>query len=431
MHQRECICKPIVNVSSLQLFSVSSFSLKLIALPTIPERVKQFNSTRIQKCLPIKYNLMSLNPFVFFRGTCHLFYEDFSKAANLPDSPATWICGDLHLENFGSYKGNNRLVYFDLNDFDEAVLAPSAWELARIVTSIFVGFDSFRIDPAEARDAAAYFLKIYSDTLCKGKSKYIEPETADGIVKIFLDNVALRKQKELLRQRTVEKKGKLVFLIDNDHLFKIDDNIKKELLSFLDEWLKANMKYKAGFKVLDAAFRIAGTGSVGVYRYAFLVEKLQSPGKYVLIDMKQETASSLQPFLSLQQPAWTAESERVVAIQQRMQNVSPAFLSSASFRKNSYILKELQPIADKINFKVIKDKIKDLQKVIEDMAMLTASAQLRSSGRQGSAIADELIAFGQNNEWQKKIVDYAMNYSSQVKKDYDEFAKAYNKKYFS
>ncbi len=400
-------------------------------MPTIPARIKQFNTARLQKCLPIKYKLMAQNAFSFFRGTCHLFYEDLSKTADLPESPLTWVCGDLHLENFGSYKGNNRLVYFDLNDFDEAALAPAAWELVRLVTSIFVGFDSFSIDPSEARDAAAYFLKIYSDTLSKGKAKYIEAQTADGIVEIFLDNVALRKQKELLRERTIEKKGKLIFRIDNDRLLKLDAGIKKELIAFLDKWLKANKKYKSGFKVLDAAFRIAGTGSIGVYRYAFLIEKMESPGKYILVDMKQQPNSSLQPFLAAPQPAWAAEADRVVAVQQRMQNVSPAFLSGVAFKNNSYALKELQPIADKINFKVIKDKLKDLKKVIEDMAMLTASAQLRSSGRQGSAIADELIAFGQNQDWQKKIIDYAIGYSAQVKKDYEEFAKAYKKKYFS
>ncbi|HLK27661.1 MAG TPA: DUF2252 family protein [Puia sp.] len=400
-------------------------------MPTIPERVKDFNKERLQPYTALKYQMMSQSAFRFFRGTCHLFYEDLCKVTDLPNSPLTWICGDLHLENYGSYKGDNRLVYFDLNDFDEAVLAPAVWEICRMATSIFVGFDSLRIEPSEARDAAAYFLKVYSETLSKGKSKYIEPETAKGIVKTFLDNVAERKQKELLRQRTIEKNGKLSFAIDNAHFYKLDKDVKKELLNFLDEWLKTNRNYKNGFKILDTAFRIAGTGSIGVKRYAFLVEKMQNPSKYMLVDMKEATLSSVQPYLSISQPTWAAEADRVVAIQQRMQNVSPAFLSSVTYKNDSYILKELQPLADKIDFVVIKDKLKDIQRVIEDMAMLTASAQLRSSGRQGSAIADELIAFGQNQEWQKRIIDYAVSYSAQVKKDYDEFAKAYNEKYFS
>ncbi|MFM6271696.1 MAG: DUF2252 family protein, partial [Dolichospermum sp.] len=75
------------------------------------------------------------DPFYFFRGTCHLFYEDLSENSGMNLAPLTWICGDLHLENFGSYKGNNRLVYFDINDFDEAVIAPCTWEIVRFITS--------------------------------------------------------------------------------------------------------------------------------------------------------------------------------------------------------------------------------------------------------------------------------------------------------
>lgn len=400
-------------------------------MPTIPERIKEFNKDRLPQYTALKYQMMSQSAFRFFRGTCHLFYEDLSKSGKLPESPLTWICGDLHLENFGSYKGDNRLEYFDLNDFDEAVLAPAIWELSRMVTSIFVGFNTLKINLIEAKEAASLFLRTYAAALAKGKPKYIEPETAKGIVKIFLRNVASRKQRELIRQRAVLKNGKLNFVIDNMHLYKIEKKLKKELLDYLAQWMKKNMSGPYKYKVLDTAFRVAGTGSIGVKRYVFLVEKMQDPKKYLLVDMKQATASSVRPYLQTPQPAWVSESDRVVAIQGRMQNVSPAFLSSTVFKKDAYILKEMQPIADKIDFLVIKDKYKDIKRVIEDMAMLTASAQLRSSGRQGSAIADDLLAFGQDTKWQKAILDHAFHYSKQVMKDYSEFTKAYKQKYFS
>ncbi|MEP6726109.1 MAG: DUF2252 family protein [Bacteroidota bacterium] len=92
------------------------------------ERIKAFNEGRLEDMLQVKYAKMAENSFCFFRGTCHLFYEDLSKEKDFPTSPNAWICGDLHLENFGSFKSDNRLVYFDLNDFDEAVLAPAAFE---------------------------------------------------------------------------------------------------------------------------------------------------------------------------------------------------------------------------------------------------------------------------------------------------------------
>jgi uncharacterized protein (DUF2252 family) len=94
---------------------------------------------------------MSESAFRFFRGTCHLFYEDLGKNSSFPSSPASWITGDLHLENFGSYKGDNGLVYFDVNDFNEAILAPVTWEIARMTTSIFVALMICRSDRAKRK----------------------------------------------------------------------------------------------------------------------------------------------------------------------------------------------------------------------------------------------------------------------------------------
>ena len=88
-------------------------------------RIVEFNKGFLENMVEIKYELMRENLFRFYRGTDHLFYEDLSKVGDFPDSPLTWICGDLHLENYGTYKSDNRLVYFDLNDFDESILAPA------------------------------------------------------------------------------------------------------------------------------------------------------------------------------------------------------------------------------------------------------------------------------------------------------------------
>src|ERR1700761_6408039 len=111
------------------------------------ERLTVFNAGLLPDKLPLKYEAMAENAFAFYRGTCHLFYEDLAAAEALPLSPLTWICGELHIENFGSYKGDNKLVYFDLNDFDEALLAPASYELARMVTSIFIAFENMDIEP--------------------------------------------------------------------------------------------------------------------------------------------------------------------------------------------------------------------------------------------------------------------------------------------
>jgi len=402
---------------------------------TIPDRIKTFNSDRIPKYVALKYQQMAENAFRFFRGTCHLYYEDLGGSKNLPAYPVSWVCGDLHLENFGSYKGDNRLVYFDLNDFDEGVLAPIDWEVSRIVTSIFVGFDSQGIKKKEAENMAEYFLRVYSSTLARGKARYLEHETANGIVRTFLEKVAERKQKELIRQRTEDGRGdKLQLRLDNVRFFAIDKTettTKKILMAHLTQWMQQYPLLKGRYQVIDVCFRVAGTGSLGVRRYAFLLRNSKDPKKHLLIDMKEAKPSSLQPYLSNPQPAWGTEAERVVAIQDRMQNVVPALLSTTVFDGAPFVVKELQPTADKIDFLVIRDRYKDIACVIEDMAFLTASAQLRTAGRQGAATPDQLMDFGRDGNWQKGLLEYAQGYADQVKKDYQEYFKAYKAGYFS
>jgi uncharacterized protein (DUF2252 family) len=393
-------------------------------MSTLVERIQLFNASRIPEMVQLKYQFMSENMFRFYRGTAHLFYEDLAKEASFPSSPLTWISGDLHLENFGTYKGDNRLVYFDLNDFDEAILAPAAWELARTITSILVASRSQHIEEEKALRMAKLFLKTYSCTLRNEKAKYIESKTAKGIVCDFLKSVASRRNKDILNKRTIKKKDKLIILLDDVRHLKIEKPLKKALTQHLTEWLTNNSDSPYHFKVEDAVFRIAGTGSVGVQRYAFLLKSSNTPGKYLLLDMKQAVPSSLKKFVPVPQPAWTHEAERVITIQKRMQNISPALLSATVFNGHSFVIQEMQPVKDNFNFKFVKDRYRDMYQAIDDMAMLTASAQLRSAGRQGSAIADELISFGQDDNWQEKVLSYCVQQCDTIERNYTLFTKA-------
>jgi len=61
------------------------------------------------------------------------------------------------------------------------------------------------------------------------------------------------------------------------------------------------------------------------------------------------------------------------------------------------------------------------------MGRVTAWAQLRSSGREGSAPADDLIGFAGASGWKRRLIDYARSYESQVQRDYKQFVDAQNK----
>ena len=122
---------------------------------SIVERIQRYNAGREPERLARKYEAMGQSAFGFLRGTSHLFHEDWNGGAVLDRTPAAWITGDLHLENFGSFKGDNRLAYFDLNDFDEATLAPCARDLARMLTSALVAARSLKLKEREGRRLAS------------------------------------------------------------------------------------------------------------------------------------------------------------------------------------------------------------------------------------------------------------------------------------
>ena len=391
----------------------------------LTERLKLFNEGLLPDLLQLKYEAMAENAFRFHRGTCHLFYEDLAAAEPLPLSPLAWICGDLHIENFGSYKGDNKLVYFDLNDFDEALLAPASYELARMVCSIFIAFDHLGIEAEKAQKMAQLFLKTYSATLARGKAISIEPRTAKGIVCDFLTAATKSGEKELLKKRTVSKKKHIMLSLEDERHFKLDKKLRSELKAHINEWIKTSSDGPYNYEVISAVFRLAGTGSIGVKRYLFLLKSTNTKNKYLLLDMKQARASSVLPYSHVQQLQWENEAARVIGVQQRMQNVPAALLSTTVFRGESYILQELQPVKDTLKFKLLKNDYRDMFQVVDDMAALTASAQLRSGGIQGSAIIDELMAFGLDQGWQEKVIDYARHYAVKVKAYYKNYLKVY------
>jgi uncharacterized protein (DUF2252 family) len=371
---------------------------------------------------PLKYRLMQENAFRFFRGTCHLFYEDLAAADGFPRGPLGWICGDLHLENFGSYRSDNDQVYFDLNDFDEAILAPVTWEVVRLVTSIFAGFESLGIEARRAEKMAKLFLKSYAAALATGKADYVEAAMARGIICDFLSGVAKRKQRMILQKKASLRKKRVQILTDTPKHFTLPPSTKVELMDHVTAWLKVDEHSPYNYKVVDGVFRLAGTGSIGVERYAFLLKSLNETGvKYMLLDMKEAVPSSLARFEFSPQPAWPSEAERVISAQRRMQNRCPALLSTSVFRGKSFLMQEMQPSKDSIDFRLLRDRYRDMYSVIDSMAMLTASAQLRSSGQDRSAITDELKGFGVQEGWQEAILSYASRYALRVKENYDAF----------
>ena len=391
----------------------------------IVDRIAAFNAGRDPERLALKYRAMRASPFAFLRGTCHLFSGVLAQSQLPADAPLVWACGDLHLENFGSYKGDNRLVYFDLNDFDEAALAPCTWDLARLLASVLVAAGALGVDEQSALRLCRAFVDAYAGALLTGKARWVERETAQGMVRDLLDSTRNRSRAQFLDRRTVRSGKTRSIRIDGKKALAADPTQRKRIETFIRGF--ASTQAKPGFyRLLDVARRIAGTGSLGVERFVLLIEGKGSPDANYLLDLKQGMPSTLAPHFAAGQPRWGNEAERVVCLQERVQAISPAFLRPVTIDGVAYILKGLQPAEDRVALDLWHGHIDRLLGLMTTLGEVVAWSELRSAGRQGSAGADELIDFGGRKKWRTEILAVARACRKQVDRDWREFCSAFD-----
>jgi len=390
--------------------------------------IEGFNAGRDPERLAMKYRKMRESPFVFLRGTCHLFYQRLPKADVLAKAPLTWVCGDLHLENFGSYKGDNGLVYFDISDFDEAALAPLTWDLVRFLASVLLAARDMHASSAQARSLCKSFIDAYATTLASGKALWVERDTAQGLIKDLLEKVRGRSGNALLKSRTRRVNGRLRLHTDGEHALNANERDRDRVQRLIAKFARSREK-RGHYKVLDVARRVAGTGSLGVERWVVLVAGDGAREHGRLLDLKQALPSSLETWSKIRQSKWTADSERIVTLQQRSQAISMALLHSIVTRKGSYVLRALLPSEDRVALDAKRRSLSPLENVLHEMGGVVGSAHLRGCGRSGSATADALVEFGQQRKhWQKDLMAVAQRCTAQVRKDWRAFASAYDKR---
>jgi uncharacterized protein (DUF2252 family) len=388
----------------------------------INDTIREFNADREPERLRLKYAAMQQNAFAFMRGTCHLFYQDWPAGDTaLNDAPLAWICGDLHLENFGSYKGDNGLVYFDLNDFDEAILAPATWELGRWLCSILVAAQSLNLSQEAAQQLCQLGLNGYTEALVAGKARWLERETAQGMIRDLLNPLKRRKRKTFLDSRTTLHKRQRALKLDGKHALPLEANEKAEVMAFIDDYAQ-HQHNPEFYRPIDAARRIAGTGSLGIDRYVILVAGHGGQNGQFLLDLKAAAGSALARHVNCPQPQWENQAQRVANVQHWVQAIAPAFLSAVTFRNQAFVLKELQPSQDRLALNNWNGKFKRLAQVVCHMGKIVAWSHLRSGGRAGSAATDAWIIFGQRRDWQDAVLDYAGKYALKIQADWQQFS---------
>ena len=86
--------------------------------------------------LRLKHERMRESPFVFLRATFYWWIQRW-RAFDHPvtDAPRSLAVGDLHVENFGTWRDAEARLIWGVNDFDEACELPYTHDLVRLATS--------------------------------------------------------------------------------------------------------------------------------------------------------------------------------------------------------------------------------------------------------------------------------------------------------
>lgn len=390
----------------------------------ILNKVLAYNSGREQERLQMKLSAMQADPFVFLRGTCHLFYQDWHTALNKLDSPKVWVCGDLHLENFGSFKAENGLAYFDLNDFDESALAPCLWEFTRLLTSLIVAQDTLKLKPKQTEALLESMTLTYASVLAEGKPKWVERKTSRGLIKTLLSSLSKRTDADFLADRTNAKDKGNTLIIDGERTLKLDKEAKEKALTLFKNAMQVTRK-KDFYTPLDVARRVAGTGSLGVERYVVLVYG-NGEGRRALIDIKATSHSALSPYLTSPQPKWNNQAERVDTIQSGAQVLPPALLKAVHVDGKSYLIKALQPSQDRLDLSQWNGKLNVLDNIFDTMAEVSAWGHLRNAGYLGAANREALMQFGrQVDEWKAPTLALAKQAAKQTIEQWQAYKKDY------
>ena len=97
---------------------------------------RELGAEVVEEGLAEKALAMAASPFAFLRATFWRWAETVDRMApELLDAPAVLAVGDIHLENFGTWRDADGRLIWGVNDFDEAAEMPYALDLLRLASS--------------------------------------------------------------------------------------------------------------------------------------------------------------------------------------------------------------------------------------------------------------------------------------------------------
>lgn len=304
---------------------------------------------------------MAADPHAFVRASAQLFYDVVEKTrSSIPKGPAIWICGDCHSENIGAVPTAHGSASLDPNDVDETVIGYPAHDLLRLALDVVVATRSFGLRGVETLRALRAVVDGYVVALSRrSEESAVALDEAPPRLRKVLRGAAHETQAALLDHRVPrDESGQRRFAFGPRYLplSREERRAIEELVTSSDvRTLIGSMTDEApdvAIEVVDAAFRVAGTGSLGAFRAAVLVrvggkgKKKDDDDRLRLVDVKEA--------LPCHAPARGArkvprdDAERVVRGARALVPALGERMLAASVLRKRVVVRELMPQEHKV-----------------------------------------------------------------------------------
>ncbi|UVS76396.1 DUF2252 domain-containing protein [Actinokineospora sp. UTMC 2448] len=282
--------------------------------PSVVDFMHASNEGRIPGLVPLRVGRMLASPFAFFRGSAGLMAADL--AAGVRSGVEAQLCGDAHAANFGLYGTPEGRIVMDVNDFDETVPGPWEWDLKRLATSIVLAGRAGGVEEKACRTAAEDVVKSYRRTIDHlAELPFLESWTALGDESVLsrVDADALTddfaKAAKKARKNTSAKVAarwtqrgedeRWRFVPDPPVLTEVTPGTWQAVVDGLPDYVdtlresRRNLIMRYG--VSDVAFRVVGTGSVGLRNYLVLMHG--NGDEALVLQVKEARPSALAPYV--------------------------------------------------------------------------------------------------------------------------------------
>jgi uncharacterized protein (DUF2252 family) len=385
---------------------------------------------RRRDLLPIRWKRMAASPFGFFRGAAAIMAADLGalRTAGLE----VQVCGDAHLLNLGAYAAPDGHLVFDLNDFDETCRGPFEWDLKRLAASLVVGGrDAGNGDPA-CTEAVRSMVRSYREGLDRfSRMQVLElarleitPRRTGRSASPVFARAARDTPQKLVEKVTLPAGGGFARFRSRPPLLRrLKEGQARSVLAGLEAYRTtlgpARRQVIDRYAPRDFAFKVVGTGSVGVDDYLVLLYG-NGPEDPLFLQVKEEDASCWTPYLrrARARPADDAHGGRRVAEGQlRAQTVSDPFLGWTRVGRKNFLVRQWSDHKASIGVDLLSGR------ALGDLAVLCGEVLAKAHSRTGDAAM--LAGYcGSSESLDETLAVFAVAYADRTGADHGALRRA-------